>query len=144
MDSHFWFLRRLARPLSLTLALVLASPVAAQEVSPALLQAAWEAYQQEQHKKAQILSPVQVDPKLVGKKVVVYYLDGRVKKGQLAEVVSGMIRLKVGKSVEEIFLDQVSRVEKQTGKAWRNAMIIGFVGFGAFLIVVVSIALTET
>jgi len=138
MGSPFWIEKVFGRPLSLVLALSLASPLTAQDVSPALLQAALEAYQQGQQKKPEILPLAQVDPNLVGKKVVVYYHDGRQERGKLLQLTAEKIQLQTRAGAHEIPLAEVGSVQKQPSRAGRNAMIIWLVGLGVFVTLIVG------
>ncbi len=107
----------------------------AQEVSPALLQAAEAAYEQQQQEEPQLLPaakrdpklpPANVDPRLVNKKVRVYWRDGRVSEGKLLDVGPAYIRLKAEQATEEISLTDIARVEKAgRSKAWLTVAIVG-------------------
>jgi hypothetical protein len=97
----------------------------AQNVSPALLQAAQAAYQQEQQEEPQLLPLAEVDPKLVGKKVEVHYRDGRTVKGKLTELTPDFIELERQGQIDQIPLSQVARVSQQKSTARRTWIIVG-------------------
>ncbi len=97
----------------------------AQEVSPALLQAARASYQQEQQAEPELLAAAKVDPKLVGKKVEVHYRDGRTVKGKLVELGPDFLRLESHGQIEEIPFSEVSSVSQRKGTARKAWIIVG-------------------
>ncbi|MCH6553661.1 MAG: hypothetical protein IH789_09260 [Acidobacteria bacterium] len=117
--------------MSVAVLLATVPQVAPPEVSPALLQAVEEAYQQQQQEEPQILPPAQVDLKLVGKKVVIYCWDGRVYKGKLLDLASDHLSVRTRRrGVQELSLIEVTTVEQQESRArraWRALKITGIV-----------------
>ncbi len=118
--------KRFFHALSILLIVAIVSPAWAQEVSPKLLQMAMEAYQQQQEEQSQpqILRPARVDPKLVGKKVVVRTRDGRILAGKLLEVEPDFLLLRWGRRTEQLSLREVFSVEKQPLNKWKIAVIV--------------------
>ena len=125
------FPRAFAWFVSVAVLLATVPQVAPPEVSPALLQAVEEAYQQQQQEEPQILPPAQVDLTLVGKKVVIYCWDGRVYKGKLLDLASDHLSVRTRRrGVQELSLIEVTTVEQQESRArraWRALKITGIV-----------------
>jgi len=117
---------------------------AAQQVSPALLKAAQEAYQQQQREQPQILARVKVDPKLVGKKVIVYTRDGKVLKGKLVQLGSDSMRLRIPSEdrIEELPLNNIAWVERQPASSKPALTVLAVVATIA-IIYVVGVALQD-
>lgn len=109
---------------SIVIVFLLVTPVWAQEVSPEFLQIAIEAYQQRNPQHAEALLQAKVDPKLVGKKVVVRTRDGRILAGKLLEVEPDLLLLRLGRRTEQLSLREVFSVEKQPLNKWKIAVIV--------------------
>ena len=103
-------MRRVVAALLVVLLGTPASGAWAQQLSPALLQAAQEACRQQQQEEPKILPLAKVDPKLVGKKVVVHCRDGRIYKGKLLDLERDSLRLRVGKRTQQLSLSEVATV----------------------------------
>lgn len=83
-----------------------------------------------------------VNPRLVGKKVVVYMHDGTTHKGKLLELTDDFLRLKMGKPTEKIPLKDIARVERQSSRLGLAVAIAGL-AVGAVALVWIAVASSD-
>ena len=132
--------------LFLSTCLVFPSIVRAQEVSPELLQMALDAYrqQQEERQDPEILPAIKVDPKLVGKKVVVLDRRGRHHRGELLEVGKVALSLAVAGDVVKIPIAEVASIKpdkKMKARDW--FYLTALAAIVTFIVIVVAEARGE-
>lgn len=128
------------RALARVLVFLLALPAGSQEVTPVLPERSLDASAQEQENEAERLSPLRVDPKLVGKKVVVYCRDGRAYQGKLLELTPTSLRLGIDNRVQELAYNEVGAVQRKQQNIWKTIFILNVVG-GAIATLVIVLAL---
>lgn len=121
----------------------LAPPAWSQAVSPVLLKAAEEAYEEEQQKEPEILSRAQVDPKLLNKKVSVYLQDGRVYRGKLVELTDEYLIVKTRDGSQRVSRADITSIEQEPRNKWKVLSIVLIVVAVGGLIVGLLVAENE-